>query len=188
MRTGEKVKWMYSNPVDLILITASKKVAPYFKQINATANYITTIGNIIRGLSLYYLYQKSYRISALFYLIGYFFDCLDGYYARKYNMISRFGDLYDHISDVVLNIVLFGMIMQINFQYKSLIIGLLMVALLLSLIHFGNEELLYNKESVLTVLETVGSLKHVKYTKFFGCGTFILFTTLFIYNLGYFEI
>ena len=34
------------------------------------------------------------------------FDCWDGYMARTYNMTSKFGDLYDHISDVTIGLSL----------------------------------------------------------------------------------
>ena len=34
-------------------------------------------------------------------------DCLDGFYARKYNMTSQFGDYLDHLSDVFKTTCLF---------------------------------------------------------------------------------
>ena len=32
--------------------------------------------------------------------VGYFFDCMDGHFARKYNMVTEFGDMYDYITDL----------------------------------------------------------------------------------------
>jgi len=51
------------------------------------------------------LYEENqFALSAFSYLISYMFDCWDGYYARKYNMESKFGDYYDHVSDMFIGI------------------------------------------------------------------------------------
>ena len=47
----------------------------------------------------------NYIISAILYLTRYIFDCIDGFYARKYNMTTVFGDWYDHISDILINLI-----------------------------------------------------------------------------------
>lgn len=46
---------------------------------------------------LIYIYVEKYKIGTILYYIGYFFDCMDGNYARTYKMTSDFGDKYDHI-------------------------------------------------------------------------------------------
>ena len=45
---------------------------------------------------LKYIYVEQFQIGAILYYIGYFFDCMDGNYARTYKMTSNFGDKYDH--------------------------------------------------------------------------------------------
>jgi len=187
MSSGKKVLLKYSNPIDVVIISIAEWLSPYFKRINATPNQITTIGNIFRILAIYYLIVGSYRIAAVLYFIGYFFDCMDGYYARKYKMTSHYGDLYDHISDIVLNIVFLYILVRIDFQYKSLIFGIILIMLIMMLIQMGNEEILYNKKSVLTPLKKISNINYINQTRFFGCGTLFLVITLFVYNLRHFE-
>ena len=187
MSLGKKVPLIYSSPIDVILISIADKISPYFKSINATANHITTIGVICRIIAIYYLSADSYRISAIFYFMGYFFDCLDGYYARKYNLTSHYGDLYDHISDVVLNTLFLWVLWKKDFKCKSLIFGIFIIMFIMMLIQMGNEEIVYNKKSVLTPLQSISNVKNIKYMRFFGCGSMFLIITLFIYNLKHFE-
>ena len=47
------------------------------------------------------LCNNNYILACIYYFISYFFDVLDGIYAREYNMVSEFGDYYDHIKDIV---------------------------------------------------------------------------------------
>ena len=70
-----------------------------------TPNMLTTVGNILRAISVYYLYKNQKNKFAVFYMLGYFFDCLDGHYARTYGMETTFGDYYDHISDSVFYLI-----------------------------------------------------------------------------------
>ena len=34
-------------------------------------------------------------------ILSCFFDNLDGHHARKYKLVSKFGDMLDHIGDIV---------------------------------------------------------------------------------------
>jgi len=52
-------------------------------------------------------------------------DCVDGEYARKFNMITKFGDNYDHISDLITNIILLFIIFKYSDSKYNLLIALL---------------------------------------------------------------
>jgi len=54
-------------------------------------------------ICVYLLIHKSYKLSALFLMISYYFDMMDGYIARKYDQVTEFGDWFDHISDLINN-------------------------------------------------------------------------------------
>ena len=43
--------------------------------------------------------NKSYFNAFIFLYLRNIFDGLDGYIARKYKLVSRVGDIYDHVSD-----------------------------------------------------------------------------------------
>ena len=95
-----KLSVKYENPIDNIIYLYVEPLAPYMHKYNITPNMITTFGNISWVYGLYLLYNHEYVYSALLFGLSYYFDCLDGYVARKYDLISIFGDYYDHISDV----------------------------------------------------------------------------------------
>lgn len=46
-------------------------------------------------------------VAALCFLAGYYFDCLDGFYARKYNKCTMFGCWLDHLNDIVTTLLFF---------------------------------------------------------------------------------
>jgi phosphatidylglycerophosphate synthase len=73
---------------------------------NLTANDMTTISLIFGVISVVALYQQNAILFVSSYILSYFFDCVDGAYARHYNMVTQFGDWYDHVKDVIINVLI----------------------------------------------------------------------------------
>ena len=111
-----------NNPIDTILYDIADLLSPFFKKLNFTPNMFTTFSFLTGLLSAYYYYLKKYNLTAIFYILSYWFDTIDGHFARKYNMQTRFGDYYDHVTDILLNTILF-VLFYINqdmpFYYKK---------------------------------------------------------------------
>jgi phosphatidylglycerophosphate synthase len=83
---------------------------PIYK-INLTPHIITTITLILRLISAYLLYNNIYVQSVpILYLISWITDAMDGELARKYNMKSNFGALYDSIVDITTHILIFSIL------------------------------------------------------------------------------
>ena len=140
--------------------------------------------------------KRSYILSALFFFISYIFDCWDGNYARKYDIVTKFGDAYDHITDWVIAGTLFVLLL-IRF-YKShpllVLIPLTFLPVLkTSLIHFGCQEKYYEEQNqaggfikfTKKVCPYSGNDKNVldalmKNVKYMGFGTVILYFCLLI--------
>ena len=61
------------------------------------------------------------------------YDVLDGNYAKKYKMVTKFGDLYDHIKDISVNILLvFVFYKYMTFKHnKRLCLILLIITIIL---------------------------------------------------------
>ena len=76
-------------------------LAPLFKKANFTPNIITGINIFFCILCIYHLYFNNYNLAVIYLLLAYLFDCLDGFYARKYKMETEFGDLLDHYTDYI---------------------------------------------------------------------------------------
>ena len=95
----------YKNPLYGAVIKLSEYLSPVFRKYKMSPNGITTLSLVFGLISLWCLHQQT--ASGVFwfgiwYLVQYFFDCMDGYYARRYKMTSELGDWYDHLKDTFL--------------------------------------------------------------------------------------
>ena len=109
-------------PVSNILRSTSEKITP---------NMITSVGLAIGLACIYAIYQGYYKTGFALYWLCYIFDCLDGYYARKYNMITRFGDFFDHFRDVFVILVVIILIftrLKSNIMKQLYIISLIILS------------------------------------------------------------
>ena len=113
------------NPIDNVLIDISDYLCPFFKSLNFTPNGITTLSLIFGLLSVYFLYKGKLYLFALTYFVSYYFDVLDGHYARKYNMTSDIGCLYDHIKDVSVILLIMVVLCYNNWNNKKNLIKFL---------------------------------------------------------------
>lgn len=180
------------NPIDILNIKLSDILSPYFKKIGLTPNGITFLSLLFGILSIYYLWNYNIFYFGITYYISYFFDCMDGHYARKYNMVSKFGDYFDHIKDVS---VFLGIIYTLYKRYKAstkiwtIFITILVIFTFLMSLHLGCQEKNYeNSESpTLENLKKICIGNHeniIQFTKWFGCGTWTLILILSIYFLN----
>jgi phosphatidylglycerophosphate synthase len=189
-----KIPSHLENPIDNIYYYYVEKIADRLYKKKITPNQITTVGNIIGIIGLYLLYKKLYLSSALFYLLRYFFDCLDGYYARTHNLVTIFGDYYDHYSDLIIFISYLWVLFLNNpklFVHLLLIIIILFIGLC---IHLYYQECYYAKNQQAPTINMIQKFipscmkpknkkdleEKLKYSRFFGCGTVTLTITFII--------
>ena len=66
------------------------------------ANYISAIRIIISPVVVYWLLVGNFELATSLYLLGLFTDVVDGYIARKLDVVSDFGMIWDPITSVVL--------------------------------------------------------------------------------------
>lgn len=184
---GRKICSEMDNPIDNIMITLCEPIASELYRISPkiTPNMITSVGMIIGLACIYALYKKRYITAFILYWICYFFDCLDGYYARKYNMVTKFGDYFDHFRDIfVSGAVIYLLYINMNTTKRDVYVITMIVFTIGMLTHFGAQEL--NSVSpehndCLRMLTPLCKHKdHITFTRYAGCGTFILVVSLFI--------
>jgi phosphatidylglycerophosphate synthase len=191
MNNGRKISRDNDNPIDNTLIDISYKLGKVFKIFNFTPNMITTISLLITLIGINNIYNGNYKIGAILYFIGYFFDCMDGNYARAYNMTSKFGDYYDHISDVMKIIILIICLylLKIKRKTKILFIIIFLIFILLSFIHLGCQEKNNNEVNDDTILKYLKPLcinkENIIYTRYYGVGTLQMIISLFIFNIKF---
>lgn len=186
------------NPIDNIIYIFVELAAPYAHKMGLTPNMITTLSILCSIISIYYLYQYLFLISIAFYILSYFFDCLDGYVARKYNMVTKFGDIYDHVSDIVSFLAHISILYLINSQLFIMFLPIILFFIIGAQIHLAFQELYYNKPNESITLNLLTNVfvydknmskpdiqNILKYTRYFGLGTLqfaIVCITLVYYN------
>lgn len=123
-------------------------VIDWFYQNNFTPNIITTLSFISQLISINYLLKFQPMTFSFFYFLGYYFDCIDGPMARKYNMVTLFGDWYDHITDMIcFSWIIYILINQYSLLEHNFICIILLVYLLGLIGYVGSQEKIYNKNN-----------------------------------------
>ena len=179
------------SPIDNIIYKFIEFVAPTLYKYGFTPNILTTLGNISTLLFVYFIFKYQFKIAAVFYLIAYIFDCLDGYIARSYNMVSKFGDWYDHISDTVRTILFFYALIKINKKLGIISLIIVSIFILLSFIYLSHQELYYNKPDSSYTLDMLTIFKlgannynvheYLRTSRYLGCGTAYMLMVLIIF-------
>lgn len=180
MPVSRKIPRDLDNPFDNILIDIVEWMNPYFKRLHFTPNGITTL-SLIFGIIFNIAFYKNYYIfAALSILISYYFDCMDGNYARTYDMQSRFGDFYDHIKDwtVFIIFIIIFFTKTTSLKFKLICIIVLIIVCLGTILHTGcTEEYIRKKRKNIVnsiALDSVSfcpNMETMRWTKYFGCGT-----------------
>ena len=96
-----KLTDQYSSPLDLYLCNFIDTHLHTYRELELTPNMVTTIGFLMGLLSAYYIIKGRVLVAAIAWILSYYFDCVDGKLARKYDMVTKFGDYYDHICDAI---------------------------------------------------------------------------------------
>lgn len=187
------------NPLDDKFHTVAEFLAPYFNKLNFTANTLTTISLITGVYSIYLYTQEKYVLSATYFMISYMFDCFDGFYARKYNMVTNFGDFYDHVKDWVVWILIMYFVYQKYSGFsgpKKYLPYTVIVFLLLSFVHVACQETVredQNGDGNMILGSTKwacpsktkeGAAEAMGFFKWFGTGTLNLYVALLILFSG----
>lgn len=181
------------NPIDNLIISVGRTIYPLFQKLNLTPNLLTLISLILGLLSAYFLYIGNYYLAALLYFTSYIYDVLDGNYARTYDMVTEFGDYFDHIKDLVVNMILMAIFIRQNNYKPSLQVIILIVTITLFItlsMHLNCQERWVEKNnpaqvsgylSCATKMLNIGNcMDHIHKLKYLGCGTFALWVSVVI--------
>ena len=189
-----KIPGELENPIDNVLLNLSEWLCPFLYKTGHTPNMITTYSLIMGVLSCYFLWKGQVFLFGICYAMSYFFDCVDGHFARKYHMETEFGDMYDHIKDVSVYIILIIVIyMKCSKNISIPLVILFLVFTYLMTMHMGCQQRNYldddEEPDHSKFLNTTRSLcpnkDDIKWTRFFGSGTYNLFLILMISYICY---
>lgn len=178
-------------PFDNLTYNIIDPLSKIANNLNTTPNIITSISVIFGILAIYYLYMNKFVYYAICFGIYYILDLLDGYYARKYDMCTKFGDYYDHIRDIFIFTTIITIICIRSFNKKIyIIIPIVLIFVLLCGLHMSCQEL-YTGENIdtshpchshsLTTLSYCRSKKWISITRYFGMGTLFVIVVVLSY-------
>ena len=188
--TGIKILESQNHPIDVFLYKIIRIITPTFKKLHFTPNFITLLSLIFSVIAIYLFYKQTLLpLAAFLLLLGYLCDCWDGYFARKYKMVSKFGDYFDHGSDIIkyiLYVIVLYKLKRNNNHFIKYMIAIIILSFLL-LVQLGCEEKIYNKSNESETLKLTKLLcpnkKMIHVTKYFGAAT--LMTSLSVIMLIY---
>ena len=182
-----KLPTNFENPVDNFIYLFVPSQSKLFDKLSP--NMITTISVIFSTLSIYYFIKDKYELSTLFYILSYFYDCVDGFHARRKNQVTTFGDYYDHMSDNIANLIFFYLLYN-KFKNKNYFIYIIIFITIFNILmycHLTLQEIYYDDKpsSFLNILQIKDKklIKYINFTKFFGCGTaVVLISSLILFS------
>jgi phosphatidylglycerophosphate synthase len=184
-----KIDSIYECPFDVYLLKFIDTHLDFYYKNGFTPNMITTFSIIFGLLSMYFIFNNNYKIASFLFLIAYYFDCVDGKLARKYNMQTTFGDYYDHFGDIFKIIIIIYALYKTNPPQFNEIKMLLIILALLMFIHLGYQEAIYNTNESPTLSfskyfadKDDNPRRTIQYTKYYGCGTFVLLLFILIFT------
>jgi phosphatidylglycerophosphate synthase len=186
-----KIPKNLENPIDNLIIFVGKKFYRIFRKLRFTPNNLTFISMILGFISIYLFYIQNYILSSIIYFISYCFDVFDGNYARTYNMVTEFGDLFDHVKDIAINVIFFIFFIKFTtLQNYKIYILITAILLILMCVHLGcQEQYVKTKDSKNTseYLKSLGTIcnknnavNNMTILRYFGCGTFALWVSFVI--------
>jgi len=94
--------------------------------LNQLPNIITSIRLLLLVPLSFYLTQQDYRMAVVIFFVAGISDALDGFLAKKFNWVSRFGSILDPIADKALLVLTMG-ILTINAKISLLLFVLVTV-------------------------------------------------------------
>jgi phosphatidylglycerophosphate synthase len=107
---------LYTDPIERMTYKLAAYVSDFFYKTGHCPNMITTYSVMFKVVSIMTLWYGFGLTFCIAYFIAFMFDCLDGFMARKYNMYSNIGDMYDHLSD---NITFIAIILVVCYKLRD---------------------------------------------------------------------
>lgn len=103
-------------PLDYWMVSQSIPFFDSWRSVGLTANHLTLMGGVVQLLACFFLWKRFTLLAALLWIFGYYFDGIDGSYARYHHLCSAYGDILDHSKDWICG----GLLVAVLFARYSL--------------------------------------------------------------------
>lgn len=130
------------NPLETVLNNQIDEHLPVYYALGFTPNGLTTLSLLAGLCAVALLFFGHGRWAAVSWFVAYYYDCADGKLARKYQLTSPFGDVYDHASDIFKHFLLLSLLAWRlrNQRYRYVLAGVGAVLIGLSAAQMGAQE------------------------------------------------
>lgn len=180
---NNKIDKQYQNVLDQYMMHLVELTEPIYKKYNFTPNELTTLSLVFGLLCIFFILSKSPILASICIFLSYYYDVLDGYYARKHNMETKIGYHYDYLSDFIVIVGISSAIRGV-YENRSSMINIMSTLLnILIYINIGCQEKKLGKknESITGVLQNFCYDEKLMYiSKYFTKSTYILFIILIL--------
>jgi phosphatidylglycerophosphate synthase len=126
-------------------------------------------------MALVALSRDHVKTFAVLWALQGFWDCADGYYARKYGMVTSFGDAYDHATDIAAVLALVVMVHR-KYDVPPLIMAGFVFALACNAVFVGCQQKYYARGSRTESLDSLQAAcpdtSWLPWTRWLAHGTF----------------
>ena len=129
-------------------------------------NILTILRFIFIPIILYFIFTGNYILGIVFFTISGITDVLDGFIARKFNLVSNFGKLMDPLADKLTQISVLASLTTV----KIIPVWILVIVILKELIMVVGASFLYGKDVVV-------------YSKWYGKLATVLFYLAIVISL-----
>jgi phosphatidylglycerophosphate synthase len=165
---------LHSSGLDaMVIYPMADAIYPTLHRLGLSPNMVTTLTLLLRLVAIHlFLQKKKPWAVGLLYFVSIITDACDGKIARKYNQVSKWGSLYDHMVDIVTTLTVLGIIVFKYKQYNTITILPLITLCYIFLIRskqFGKH--LSDTESVAYTLIPSINPKYMKWASVVDAGT-----------------
>ena len=134
---------IYESPFDTYIFNPlSERLVTPAHNLRLTPNAVTTISKVFEVSALLLLLTDHCAWAGILYLVGYICDCVDGKLARKYDMCSKFGMMYDFNSDMLVHTpILLAICIRNQFYFSQ--VAFLLGSVVVANIYYGLVRAIY---------------------------------------------
>lgn len=182
---GCKLPRHLENPIDDLLMVLVEPLLGPLVAAGVTPNMVTWASAAAAAGSIAACFKGRAGLAAGLWVAGYALDIVDGFMARRYNMVTPYGDRLDHATDVLGYAGLIAFVAWRLFRQNPKIFWPLAVELLLvtgSLYHLQCQE---KDTKELPISGVPGCAcydkKHLRFTRWAGMGTLMAWHVFLIW-------
>lgn len=189
---GRKIDPELEDPVDDLLLRLVTAMSPAFRKTGHTPNVLTLYSGVFGAAAVWALWKGRKGAFVALYAVSYFFDCADGDFARRYDMVTELGDKLDHGKDFA---VWAGLVCVLLARYRFPLWawGAWGLSLLLMTVHLGCQQRDYaarrpahdpaseSLDSLTNLCISENGRSGLRTTRWFGVGTTQVVFLLLVY-------